>query len=55
MTAPPAPSRHRAWCDIDHAALIGNVTALRQRAGSGRELIGVVKANAYGHGAVEAE
>jgi alanine racemase len=53
MTTVLAPSRHRAWCDIDHEALIANLAVLRARAGPGQEVIAVVKANAYGHGAVE--
>jgi alanine racemase len=46
-------SRHRAWAEIDHRALLANVSALRQLAGPGKAVIGVVKADAYGHGAVE--
>jgi alanine racemase len=53
MTDAPARSRHRAWCDIDHRALSANLAVLRARAGPGQEIIAVVKANAYGHGAVE--
>jgi len=53
MTDASTASRHRAWCEIDHGALIANLAALRARAGSGQEIIAVVKANAYGHGAVE--
>ena len=45
-------SAHRAWIEIDHSALRGNLAAVRQLAGD-QSLIGVVKANAYGHGAVE--
>ncbi|MGH2463623.1 MAG: alanine racemase [Candidatus Limnocylindria bacterium] len=51
MTAAVA-SRHRAWIDIDHVALVANLAALRHLAGAA-EIIAVVKANAYGHGAVE--
>jgi alanine racemase len=44
-------SPHRAWVEIDHVAIRSNVRALRELApGSG--VIGVVKANAYGHGDV---
>jgi alanine racemase len=49
----PAGGRHRAWVEIDHRAIEANVSTLRQLAGRGQELIGVVKADAYGHGAVE--
>lgn len=53
MMAPRVASRHRAWVDIDHEALVDNLTALRRRAGPATQVIAVVKANAYGHGAVE--
>ncbi len=49
MTVPGSP--HRAWLEIDHGAIRSNVTAIR-RAAPGSAVIGVVKANAYGHGAV---
>ena len=42
----------RAWAEIDLGAVRSNVRALRRL--SGRDLIAVVKANAYGHGAVSA-
>lgn len=50
MTA--ARSAHRAWIEIDHAAIRANVRAIRGRV-PGAQIIGVVKANAYGHGEVE--
>ena len=49
MTVPGSP--HRAWIEIDHAAIRANVGVVRRAAG-GAQVIGVVKANAYGHGAV---
>lgn len=49
MTRPG--SRHRAWIEIDHAALRTNLGIVRGLAG-GAQVIAVVKANAYGHGAV---
>jgi len=49
MTAPRSP--HRAWVEVDHVAIRHNVRTLRERA-PGSEVIGVVKANAYGHGDV---
>jgi len=49
----PQKSLHRAWIEIDHAALRHNLEVLRRVAGPERQVIGVVKANAYGHGAVE--
>jgi len=50
----PAPARspHRAWIEVDHAAITGNLAALRGLAGAGKQVIAVVKANAYGHGAI---
>ena len=59
--APPTPdpqsslpnshSDRPTWLEIDLDALAGNVQALRAIAGPNRQLIAVVKANAYGHGA----
>jgi len=46
-------SPHRAWIEIDHEALVGNLAAIRRMAAEVRTVIAVVKANAYGHGAVE--
>ena len=48
-----AGGRHRAWVDVDHAALATNLATLRRRAGLEKQVIAVVKANAYGHGAVD--
>jgi alanine racemase len=42
----------RAWVEIDKSALIHNVSALRQILAPQTELMAVVKADAYGHGAV---
>jgi len=53
MTPPAAPSPHRAWIEVDHEALVGNLAAIRRMAGEPRTVIAVVKANAYGHGAIE--
>jgi alanine racemase len=44
-----ARSPHRAWIEVDHAAIRGNLRAVRDAAG-GASVIAVVKANAYGHG-----
>ena len=49
MTAARSP--HRAWVEVDHAAIRANLAAIRGMAGDA-QVIGVVKANAYGHGAV---
>jgi len=45
-------SRHRAWIEVDHAAIRANLAALRRLAGTDKQVIAVVKADAYGHGAV---
>jgi alanine racemase len=49
MTMPGSP--HRAWIEVDHAAIRSNLAVIRRAAGAA-QVIGVVKANAYGHGAV---
>ncbi|MCX8089022.1 MAG: alanine racemase, partial [Meiothermus ruber] len=41
-----------AWLEVNFDALAHNYNLLRSRAGH-TQVIGVVKANAYGHGAVE--
>ena len=41
------------WADIDSDAFVRNVAAVAKRLPSGSRLIAVMKANAYGHGAVE--
>jgi alanine racemase len=46
-----ARSPHRAWVEVDHGAIRGNLAAIRRLA-PGVEVIAVVKANAYGHGDV---
>jgi len=46
-----ARSPHRAWVEIDHVAIRANLRVIRERA-PGSEIVGVVKANAYGHGDV---
>ncbi|HEV2843082.1 MAG TPA: alanine racemase [Chthoniobacterales bacterium] len=45
--APP-----RCWAEIDQTALRHNATVVKQKLGSGVELLAVVKANGYGHGMV---
>jgi alanine racemase len=49
MTVPGSP--HRAWVEVDHDAIRANLEVIR-RSAPGAQVIGVVKANAYGHGAV---
>ena len=43
---------HRVWAEIDRAAVRHNLGAIRERVGETR-IMAVLKANAYGHGAVE--
>lgn len=43
----------RAWVEIDLCALKGNAAHLRRIMQPGCKLMAVVKADAYGHGAVE--
>ncbi len=50
MTEPGSP--HRAWIEVDHAAIRQNLRVVRDLS-PGASVIGVVKANAYGHGDVE--
>jgi alanine racemase len=47
---PPLP--RTAWLEIDLGALVSNLAVLRQAAGDGVPVRPVVKADAYGHGAV---
>ena len=56
MTGGPreaARSPHRAWIEIDHAGLVENLSLVHRLAGAEKQVIAVVKANAYGHGAIE--
>jgi alanine racemase len=43
---------HRVWAEIDTSAVRHNLAVVRARAGNAR-VMAVLKANAYGHGAVE--
>ena len=43
---------YRVWADIDFDALTHNLTTIRREAGRGVRIMLVVKADAYGHGAV---
>ena len=47
-------SPHRAWIEVDHGVLLENLAAVRRMAGAEKQVIAVVKANAYGHGDVAA-
>ena len=44
----------RTWAEIDLDALAHNYHTLRRRVGSDVKFLGVVKADAYGHGAIQA-
>ncbi len=44
--------RDRAWLEIDPGAIVHNLRQVREAVGPGVGLIAVVKADAYGHGAV---
>ena len=46
-----ARSPHRAWIEVDHAAIRSNLAIIRATV-PGAKVIAVVKANAYGHGDV---
>ena len=48
-----APDFRPTWAEIDLAAFARNVDAVVARLPTGSRLIAVLKANAYGHGAVE--
>ena len=43
----------RTWAEIDLDALEHNYNVARQKIGPGVKYLGVVKADAYGHGAVQ--
>ena len=45
-------SAYRAWAEIDLDALTHNLAVIRRRAGPGVRVMLVVKADAYGHGAI---
>ncbi|MES2307275.1 MAG: alanine racemase [Verrucomicrobiota bacterium] len=42
----------RCWAEIDHQALRSNLKKIRERIPKSTQVMGIVKANAYGHGAV---
>jgi alanine racemase len=44
--------RRPTWVEVDLDALAGNLRSIRSRVGASRRIIAVVKADAYGHGAV---
>jgi len=42
----------RTWAEIDLSAIVGNMNAMKSKLRPGTRFLGVVKADAYGHGAV---
>ncbi len=48
----PLPAGATTWLEIDHGAIAANVRQLRARTTAGARLLAVIKADAYGHGAV---
>ena len=48
-----ASTLRRTWAEIDLDAVAHNYRVLRRHVGEGVKFLGVVKADAYGHGAVE--
>ena len=44
--------RERAWVEIDLAAIAHNVTQIKRLLQNQTDLMAVVKADAYGHGAI---
>ena len=51
-TIPERDDRFWAWLEIDLNAIRHNASAVKKMIGSGRHMMAVVKADAYGHGAV---
>jgi alanine racemase len=47
------PEGLRTWAEIDHSALRSNLALIRKKIGPAAKILAVVKANAYGHGAVQ--
>ena len=47
-----SPDTRWSWVEVNLAALRRNVTAFRRLLGRGTQMMCVVKADAYGHGAV---
>ena len=48
----PLSPQARTWAEVDLGALCGNLRTFRERAGGRARVMAVVKADAYGHGAV---
>jgi alanine racemase len=54
MPNPIVPEDLRSWAEIDLGALRHNICRVHERLGPGVGILSVVKANAYGHGALRA-
>ena len=54
MTVGRMMGRLVQWVEIDRSALVHNVAEFRRLIGARRKMLAVVKANAYGHGLLEA-
>ncbi len=50
---PTASTFSPTWATVDLSALVHNLTEFRRALAGGADILAVVKANAYGHGAVE--
>jgi hypothetical protein len=48
----PGLERQRAWVEVDAAAIAANANSLRRHLNNRSQLMAVVKADGYGHGAV---
>jgi alanine racemase len=53
MTAPNQINRRPTWAEVDLDALAHNLKVVRERVGPQVKVMAAVKADAYGHGAVE--
>lgn len=49
----PMPMPISTWVEVDLDRFAANLRAIRERIGAGREILLVVKADAYGHGAAD--
>jgi alanine racemase len=49
----PAPDQRNAWVEVDRDAIRSNLKAIRKHIGASPYIMAVVKADGYGHGAVE--
>src|SRR3990172_7870478 len=52
LPADRVPPTHRAWVEVNLAAIRNNVQVIRRLLAPSTQLMSVVKADGYGHGAV---